>query len=453
MKRTLDYLLPLLFLSMMVNVSSAIVIESWQFNETAGTQFTGLINDAGSASFSSNKAQVVTDGVGALEFSQGSSGTDNIFRNATLTAPNQTTGTFEMEFSLLAADLSGGDATGANIGFGFRESGSNTDLFLVRLHEQSGTLRLQTRISGTNTNLHNFGADALIAADTPLLVRAVADLDNDLLDVFYTLGAGAEQSALAIAIPNLEFDQIRMVANTNNTDWGATDVVTLDYLTLSTEASGGGGDFTLDINTTTGLTTITNGTGVSANIAGYQITSASDSLNPAGWNSLQDQNLPGFPAGDGSGNGWEELGVAADYNGDGTVDAADYTVWRDAEGNTVSAGTGADGTADGVIDTADYDLWASRFGEGRDSLLAEAFLTGDSVMANGASFSIGNAFEVGGMENLFFEVLLADGSTVAGTVVSSSSSSSNGQAVPEPTTLLLLVLGSLSLSSLRGSQF
>ena len=102
-------------------------------------------------------------------------------------------------------------------------------------------------------------------------------------------------------------------------------------------------------------------------------------MNAAGWNSLQEQNLPGFPAGNGSGNGWEQFGgsnsavigesfltgdshvanatsvglgdtpsipaahhdleflygvipaappVTGDYNNNGVVDAADYVLWR-----------------------------------------------------------------------------------------------------------------------------
>ena len=33
-----------------------------------------------------------------------------------------------------------------------------------------------------------------------------------------------------------------------------------------------------------------------------------NTLNTASWTSLQDQNLAGFPAGNGTGNGWEEDG-------------------------------------------------------------------------------------------------------------------------------------------------
>jgi T5SS/PEP-CTERM-associated repeat protein len=53
--------------------------------------------------------------------------------------------------------------------------------------------------------------------------------------------------------------------------------------------------------------------------------------------------------------------LAGDYNHDGVVDAADYTVWRDTLGSKTSLV--ADGNANGVIDAADYDVWKAHFGE------------------------------------------------------------------------------------------
>lgn len=51
-----------------------------------------------------------------------------------------------------------------------------------------------------------------------------------------------------------------------------------------------------------------------------------------------------------------------DFNGDGRVDAGDYTVWRDAEGVAVAVpGAGADGDASGLVDAADAALWRDRF--------------------------------------------------------------------------------------------
>ena len=174
----------------------------------------------------------------------------------------------------------------------------------------------------------------------------------------------------------------------------------------------------LEVDTVTGEASIRNNTGESIFIDYYEIFSDDGlgaSLQPgdSDWASLQDQDLSGFPAGNGSGNGWEEADSSSssvlaesyltgnselvdganvslgelfdtaaaqdltfryaavagsavpldgDYNGDGVVDAIDYAQWRDTLGDTVAAGEGADGNGDGTINTGDYDLWKANFG-------------------------------------------------------------------------------------------
>jgi hypothetical protein len=49
-----------------------------------------------------------------------------------------------------------------------------------------------------------------------------------------------------------------------------------------------------------------------------------------------------------------------DFNGDGSVDAADYVVWRSSHGST--ADLRADGNGDGSVDDADYNVWRENFG-------------------------------------------------------------------------------------------
>lgn len=167
----------------------------------------------------------------------------------------------------------------------------------------------------------------------------------------------------------------------------------------------------LEVNTTTGQTTIKNSTGTAVNIDYYEVTSAGSSLNTAGWNSLQDQNLAGFPTGNGTGNGWEQAGasnakvlsesfltgnssvggaasislgtafktgfaqdlkfnygaltgpataVNGDYNGNNVVDAADYTVWRN---NLGGSATLPNDSTPGTVIPADYDVWKANFGQ------------------------------------------------------------------------------------------
>jgi hypothetical protein len=59
--------------------------------------------------------------------------------------------------------------------------------------------------------------------------------------------------------------------------------------------------------------------------------------------------------------------LGGDYNQDGAVNAADYTVWRNTLGQNVAVGTGADGSGpggapDGMVTLHDYTHWKSRYG-------------------------------------------------------------------------------------------
>ena len=53
-------------------------------------------------------------------------------------------------------------------------------------------------------------------------------------------------------------------------------------------------------------------------------------------------------------------GLPGDYNRDGSVDAADYVVWRNLAGQT--GNLAADGNEDNMVDSKDFDLWRSNMG-------------------------------------------------------------------------------------------
>jgi hypothetical protein len=55
-------------------------------------------------------------------------------------------------------------------------------------------------------------------------------------------------------------------------------------------------------------------------------------------------------------------GLAGDFNFDGIVNAADYTVWRNSLGTEVSPFQGADATGDGLVTQDDYTVWKNSFG-------------------------------------------------------------------------------------------
>ena len=116
---------------------------------------------------------------------------------------------------------------------------------------------------------------------------------------------------------------------------------------------------TLTVNTITGEVTLTNNTSTAFDLDSYQLISESGSLLSDNWDSIQDQDLSGigFPAGDGTGNGWEEFNNTADS----------------------------------------------------DSLLAEAFLTGSSILNGGTTISLGNVFDTSGTQDLSLILTTPDG--------------------------------------------
>jgi hypothetical protein len=171
----------------------------------------------------------------------------------------------------------------------------------------------------------------------------------------------------------------------------------------------------VNVNPTTGQATLVNESPFTFSFDGYTVTSASGSLLTAGWNSLQDQAAGGGnwfeipstnaklgelkrsgstslnqgtsfnlgnifnPAGtrdlrlqfivSGEGtarNGDVDFvatpaGVPGDYNQNGTVDAADYVVWRKGLGTSANL-PNRDPSQSGNISQADYNFWRQNFG-------------------------------------------------------------------------------------------
>jgi hypothetical protein len=56
------------------------------------------------------------------------------------------------------------------------------------------------------------------------------------------------------------------------------------------------------------------------------------------------------------------IGLPGDYNGNGVVDAADYTFWRDRLSQSITLPNSDPADNDGVVTQAEYTFWKSRFG-------------------------------------------------------------------------------------------
>jgi hypothetical protein len=97
------------------------------------------------------------------------------------------------------------------------------------------------------------------------------------------------------------------------------------------------------------------------------------SLTAAGFDSLRIGGPSGLSSAGAGATGFDNImlalidvgapGASADFNGNGTIDAADYVVWRKNNG-LVGTGTQATGDANGDtnVNQADYDLWKAGFG-------------------------------------------------------------------------------------------
>ncbi len=118
----------------------------------------------------------------------------------------------------------------------------------------------------------------------------------------------------------------------------------------------------LQVNTTNGQARMNNLTGEDIDFKYYEIASATGSLDPDAWSSLQEQNLSGFPAGNGTGNGWEEAGGVS------------------------------------------------------DNILAESYLVGSSLLASGQKVNLGAPFVTAAPQDLVFRYGLDDGLLLYGVV-------------------------------------
>lgn len=178
-------------------------------------------------------------------------------------------------------------------------------------------------------------------------------------------------------------------------------------------------DLLLRVDPSTGAAQLVNDSFQAINIDSYSIVSASGDLQPGAWQSLEMQSVSdweeanptssdlseinptastvlGPNTGFNLGNIWSTSGTQAlvleylvageftprqgsvvfgslasivqpsglpgDFNGDGSVNLADYTVWRNNLGSATEAALNGNGNNDNGIDVADYQLWRSAFG-------------------------------------------------------------------------------------------
>ena len=94
-------------------------------------------------------------------------------------------------------------------------------------------------------------------------------------------------------------------------------------------------------------------------------------LVPSGWSSLAHTPAFSFTSYANDIVAAEVPLLTGDFNHDGVIDAADYTVWRDSLGSTTDLAADANGNQ--VIDAADYLLWKDSLAGVHPSTLSNSF--------------------------------------------------------------------------------
>ena len=116
--------------------------------------------------------------------------------------------------------------------------------------------------------------------------------------------------------------------------------------------------------------------------------------------------------------------AVGDYNRNGTVDAADFALWKAQSGLNVTPFSGADGNGDGVVNQTDYNIWKANFGNtypGAGSGSAALVAAADSGQESPAP-AAGLGGDLGGDLGGTAPAIVAPG---AGTSVAADSSVSN----------------------------
>jgi Concanavalin A-like lectin/glucanases superfamily/PEP-CTERM motif len=227
----------------------------------------------------------------------------------------------------------------------------------------------------------------------------MAQLEADILPDLTTLvGTFHSQGSVPVDPVNTELGRSYIDDMAIGTTWQDVAQVVVPRLTLQ-------------INSENGSGRIVNNTGAPFQLDGYSIESANGSLDGDGWNSLDEQNVAGwqqnlatdsqlvetyfmgsttvaaggqlplgklFSVGEmqdvvGRYSTADTLlnvfqvefvsgGVPGDYNDDGVVNAADYTVWRNHLGQTFQLTNEVTGVSEGIVTIDDYNAWKERFG-------------------------------------------------------------------------------------------
>jgi len=334
------------------------IFEEFLFNDPAGTHIPDAANTGtGGHQFDTDEgtggdanADVVTNGLGQLNaslknndfFGTNYSDTDNI-------TSGRVFGVMELTWDFQSVFNPSADEE-------IRITLTNNDPRGTQVTAQVEIQRTGTSTININGVASTSGEGATNIADFPLnitqsakfIALVDADLDNDVYSVLFSDDAGSSFTSIGSGslAPTRIVNAMRFVLNEDFVG----DNVLIDRVYLTDVNPAVNVDLlTLEVNSTTGLATLKNDTGVSFDIDHYRIESPTDDLNFATWNSLSDQ----------------------EYD---AIDGPD---------------------ADSIVGNGVGETW-DEAGGSDDGILSESFLLSSSVFDPAESVGLGHGFQVGG---------------------------------------------------------
>jgi len=328
-----------------------------------------------------------------------------------------------------------GDDTGGGTGFGYSNADDlNSGERVFRAFLDDGMLRADNGLAGASVayaldTVHTVWMFANDSTSSVANYSGGETLDPGEADVWISLAGADPIYAFTAGMQNAAPHGVGFRSFTGDVEEAYIDnVLVMPGATFQRDAFNPPPRLTLLVDRDNGQVRIENNTEESMATSSYRIVSdGGASLEEASWNPIANQSIPGFPPGDGTGNGWEiglnsdngELreyflqgestldpgdfvslgaayntgvdaadlrfeyvasgdtlvsgpitygtisvgGVAGDYNWDGTVNAADYTAWRNHLGQTYQLTNEDPSNMDGQVTSADYSFWKAHFGE------------------------------------------------------------------------------------------
>jgi hypothetical protein len=287
------------------------------------------------------------------------------------------------------------------------------------------------------------------AIDYSLLTPGTVDADTPGAYQHYsfTLDSGPPIFAGNVQVdptsPNFDFAFVFLAFPSAVT---ATNTVFLDNLKIEVVPPPSV-DLTLVVNKSTEEVRIRNESAGPVSFDYYKIESATNALNPAGWNSLDDQGIGTLPT---------------DFDGNGSVGGSDLSVWQASYG----VDNGADADGDGDSDGRDFLAWQRTFGQvpgpadtwieaggSSTSTIGELLLNGATTLNPGQELSLGAAYDnsIFGAANgdLMFSVSTGESTALGIGQVEYVTSFGAVAAVPEPMSVMLGLVGLVILVGKR----